>query len=102
MAKSDVKLSRRLPKDLTPSPFFEELEKAKAQVVAECAASNSTGNAADNVAPLIDMTVSSPVRVGLPVSLESAVDTARKQFGHWSPDASGWREAREAVAAYYR
>jgi len=48
------------------------------------------------------MTVSSPVRVGLPVELDDAVDQARSLFGHWSPDASGWREAREAVAEYYR
>ncbi|SHL22934.1 Aminotransferase class I and II [Fibrobacter sp. UWH5] len=85
MNRLNVRLSERLPNDLTPSPFFEELEKAKKE---------ST--------PFIDMTVSSPVRVGLPVELDSAVDEARKQFGHWSPDASGWREAREAVAAYYR
>jgi len=78
-------LSSRLPKDLTPSPFFTELEKAKA-----------------GVGEYIDMTVSSPVRVGLPVELDSAVDVARLQFGHWSPDASGWREAREAVAQYYK
>lgn len=95
MAIQGIKLSKRLPKDLTPSPFFAELEKAKAEVAAEC---SSGGNAT----PLIDMTVSSPVRVGLPVELDSAVDLARKQFGHWSPDASGWREAREAVAQYYK
>lgn len=65
-------------------------------------AENVSENLNKNIAPLIDMTVSSPVRVGLPVELDSAVDSARKQFGHWSPDASGWREAREAVAAYYR
>ncbi|MCQ2103105.1 MAG: pyridoxal phosphate-dependent aminotransferase [Fibrobacter sp.] len=99
VAIQGIKLSKRLPKDLTPSPFFEELEKAKAEVVAECASGNVAG---ENVSPLIDMTVSSPVRVGLPVELDSAVNEARKQFGHWSPDASGWREAREAVAAYYK
>lgn len=80
-----IKLSKRLPKDLTPSPFFEELEKAKTES-----------------APFIDMTVSSPVRVGLPVDLDGPVDSSRNLFGHWSPDASGWREAREAVAKYYR
>lgn len=85
MAAVQIKLSKRLPKDLTPSPFFEELEKAK-----------------KDAGEYIDMTVSSPVRVGLPVELDSAVEDARKQFGHWSPDASGWREAREAVAAYYK
>lgn len=85
MAIQGIKLSKRLPKDLTPSPFFEELEKAK-----------------KDAGEYIDMTVSSPVRVGLPVELDSAVVSARSQFGHWSPDASGWREAREAVAAYYK
>ena len=30
-------LSSRLPKDLSPSPFFAELERAKADVLAECA-----------------------------------------------------------------
>lgn len=79
------KLSERLPKDLTPSPFFAELERTK-----------------KDCPDYIDMTVSSPVRVGLPVELDSAVDSARKQFGCWSPDASGWREAREAVAQYYK
>lgn len=94
-----IKLSKRLPKDLTPSPFFAELEKAKAEV----ADSVATGNTANgDSAPLIDMTVSSPVRVGLPVELDSAVDAGREKFGHWSPDASGWREAREAVAQYYK
>jgi len=93
MNRLKIKLSERLPKDLTPSPFFEELEKAKIQVAAEIAA---------GATPLIDMTVSSPVRVGLPVELDAAVDVARNQFGHWSPDASGWREAREAVAQYYK
>ncbi len=94
MTPVNFKLSKRLPKDLTPSPFFEELEKAKAEVAKTCAGENCAG--------FIDMTVSSPVRVGLPVELESAVDQARSQFGSWSPDASGWREAREAVAQYYK
>lgn len=93
MAIQSFKLSNRLPKDLTPSPFFAELEKAKSEVAA---------SVAGGAAALIDMTVSSPVRVGLPVELDGAVDKARSQFGHWSPDASGWREAREAVAEYYR
>lgn len=90
MSNQKFRLSKRLPKDLTPSPFFEELEKAKAEALAS-----------DGL-PFIDMTISSPVRVGLPVELDSAVDDARKFFGHWSPDAAGWREAREAVARYYQ
>ncbi len=38
----------------------------------------------------------------MPVDLQPAVDEACSRFGNWSPDASGWREAREAVAAYYK
>ena len=82
--------SSRLPKDLNPSPFFAELEAAKAEVRAE------------NCASFIDMTVSSPLRVGLPFDLQPAVDDARHDFGTWVADAAGRREAREAVAEYYR
>ncbi|WP_405324409.1 pyridoxal phosphate-dependent aminotransferase [Fibrobacter sp.] len=87
-------LSSRLPKDLSPSPFFAELERAKADVFAECANSDAL--------PLIDMTVSSPVKAGLPVDLDIAVDEGRKDFGNWNPDAAGWKLAREAVVEYYR
>ena len=87
-------LSSRLPKDLSPSPFFAELERAKADVLAECAGINAL--------PFIDMTVSSPVKAGLPVDLDDAVDEGRKAFGNWSPDAAGWKSAREAVVEYYR
>ncbi len=78
-------LSSRLPKDLSPSPFFAELEHAKAES-----------------APFIDMTVSSPVKAGLPVELDAAVDEGRESFGCWNPDAAGWKSAREAVVEYYR
>ena len=87
-------LSSRLPKDLSPSPFFAELERAKAEVLAECACVNA--------APFIDMTVSSPVRAGLPIDMDAAVEEARKDFGCWNPDAAGWMSAREAVVEYYR
>ncbi len=87
-------LSSRLPKDLSPSPFFAELERAKADVFAECANSDAL--------PFIDMTVSSPVKAGLPVDLDVAVDEGRKAFGNWNPDAAGWKSAREAVVEYYR
>jgi len=87
-------LSSRLPKDLSPSPFFAELERAKADVLAECANADAL--------PFIDMTVSSPVKAGLPVDLDDAVDEGRKAFGNWSPDAAGWKSAREAVVEYYR
>ena len=92
-------LSSRLPKDLSPSPFFAELERAKAQVLAECA--DARGNSAGCL-PFIDMTVSSPLRVGLPFDLQPAVDEARGEFGTWVADAAGRRDAREAVAEYYR
>ena len=78
-------LSSRLPKDLSPSPFFVELERAKAES-----------------APFIDMTVSSPVKAGLSVDLNTAIDEGRKDFGNWNPDAAGWKSAREAVVEYYR
>ena len=87
-------LSSRLPKDLSPSPFFAELERAKADVLAECAGINAL--------PFIDMTVSSPVKAGLPVDLDDAVNEGRKAFGNWNPDAAGWKSAREAVVEYYR
>lgn len=86
-------LSSRLPKDLSPSPFFAELERAKA-----CAKKE----AAEGGLPFIDMTVSSPVKAGLPVELDVAVDEGRESFGCWNPDAAGWKSAREAVVEYYR
>ena len=94
-------LSSRLPKDLSPSPFFAELERAKAEVLAECAnAGGRVGNVAE--LPFIDMTVSSPVKAGLPIDLDAAVDEGRESFGCWNPDAAGWKSAREAVVEYYR
>ena len=118
--------SSRLPKDLDPSPFFAELEAAKAEVRAACegAACESaacvdfaacaecvTGAEVATVgkeatckdcASFIDMTVSSPLRVGMPFDLQPAVDDARGDFGTWVADAAGRRDAREAVAEYYR
>ena len=81
-------LSSRLPKDLTPSPFFTELENIKAAV--------------RNEPDFIDMTVSSPLRVGLPFDLAPAVELAKSEFGTWVADAAGRRDAREAVVEYYR
>lgn len=86
-------LSSRLPKDLSPSPFFAELERVKA-----CAKKE----AAEGGLSFIDMTVSSPVKAGLPIDLNDAVEEARKDFGCWNPDAAGWKSAREAVVEYYR
>ena len=87
-------LSSRLPKDLSPSPFFAELERTKDAALAECAGANSL--------PFIDMTVSSPVKAGLPIDMNVAVEESRKDFGCWNPDAAGWKSAREAVVEYYR
>ena len=86
-------LSSRLPKDLSPSPFFAELEHVKA---------SAKKDSAQGGLPFIDMTVSSPVKAGLPIDLDDAVETARKDFGCWNPDASGWKSARETVVEYYR
>ncbi len=86
-------LSSRLPKDLSSSPFFAELERVKA-----CAKKD----AAEGGLSFIDMTVSSPVKAGLPVEMDTAIETARKEFGCWNPDAAGWKSAREAVVEYYR
>ena len=86
-------LSSRLPKDLSSSPFFAELERVKA-----CAKKD----AAEGGLSFIDMTVSSPVKAGLPVEMDAAVESARSGFGCWNPDAAGWKSAREAVVEYYR
>ena len=85
-------LSTRLPKDLSPSQFFAELERVKA-----CA----KRDAAEGGLPFIDMTVSSPVKAGLPIDLNAAVEKARGDFGCWNPDAAGWKSARDAVVEYY-
>jgi Aspartate/tyrosine/aromatic aminotransferase len=85
-------LSSRLPKDLSPSQFFAELERVKA-----CAKKD----AAEGGLSFIDMTVSSPVKAGLPIDLDAAVEETRKDFGCWNPDAAGWKSARDAVVEYY-
>ena len=86
-------LSSRLPKDLSPSPFFAELEHVKACAKKDAAAGGLS---------FIDMTVSSPVKAGLPIDMDKAVEEARKNFGCWNPDAAGWKSARDAVVEYYR
>ena len=91
-------LSSRLPKDLSPSPFFAELERAKAQVLAECA--DARGYSAGCL-PFIDMTVSSPLRVGLPFDLQPAVEKAKGEFGTWVADAAGRRDAREVGLSFF-
>ena len=86
-------LSSRLPKDLSPSPFFAELERVKSEVNARASAGGLS---------FIDMTVSSPVKAGLPIDMDKAVEEARKDFGCWNPDAAGWKSTRDAVVEYYR
>ena len=80
-------------KDLTPTPFFAELERAKSDVLKDAAAGGL---------PFIDMTVSSPLRVGLPFDLEPAVDTVKREFNLWDTNPAGALKAREAVAKYYQ
>ncbi len=80
-------------KDLTPTPFFAELERAKSDVLK---------NAAAGGLPLIDMTVSSPLRVGHPFDLEPAVDLVKAEFNLWDTNPAGTLKAREAVSEYYR
>ena len=80
-------------KDLTPTPFFAELERAKSDVLKDAAAGGQ---------PLIDMTVSSPLRVGLPFDLEPAVDLVKAEFNLWDTNPAGALKAREAVAKYYQ
>ena len=80
-------------RDLTPSPFFLELEKAKTEVLAK---SGEPG------LPFVDLTVSSPMRVGIPFDLDLAVDAVKGEFNGWDTNPAGTLKAREAVAKYYR
>ncbi len=80
-------------KDLTPTPFFAELERAKSEVQKDAAAGGLA---------FIDMTVSSPLRVGLPFDVTPAVDAVKQEFNLWDVNPAGTLKAREAVAEYYR
>lgn len=80
-------------KDLTPTPFFAELERAKSEVQKDAAAGGLA---------FIDMTVSSPLRVGLPFDVTPAVDAVKQEFNLWDVNPAGTFKAREAVAEYYR
>lgn len=79
-----MRLSRRLPKDLSDSPFFSALSKARREIP-----------------DYLDLTVSSPLKTGLSFPLESVLSEAIPKFSVWDPDANGWLNARNAVAAYY-
>lgn len=80
-------------KDLTPTPFFAELERAKSDVLKDAAAGGLS---------LIDMTVSSPLRVGLPFDVTPAVDAVKQEFNLWDVNPAGTLKARAAVSEYYR
>ncbi len=80
-------------KDLTPTPFFAELERAKSEVQKDAAAGGLA---------FIDMTVSSPLRVGLPFDVTPAVDVVKQEFNLWDVNPAGTFKAREAVSEYYR
>lgn len=80
-------------KDLTPTPFFAELERAKSEVQKDAAAGGLA---------FIDMTVSSPLRVGLPFDVMPAIDAVKQEFNLWDVNPAGTLKAREAVAEYYR
>lgn len=79
-----MRLSSRLPDDLSMSPFFAALENCKTKAES-----------------FIDMTVSSPIRVGIPADLANAVEASKGEYGSWVPDACGREESRKAVAEYY-
>ncbi len=83
---SDFKkfLSNRLPEDLTESSFFSALERLKKKH------SN-----------FLDLTVSSPLRLGITPDLKRAADESAAEWGIWNPEAAGNYAARLAVADYY-
>ena len=75
--------SKRLPGDLTDSPFFEALSLAK------------------KAEAYIDLTVSTPLAVGLAPNLISAIFQTQDRWTIWDPSACGATFARDAVAKYY-
>lgn len=76
-------ISKRLPADLSPSEFFEGIERLKLR------------------GEFLDLTVSSPLRVGFAPDLEAAAKTSFSNWQTWEPDPRGGILARKAVAAYY-
>lgn len=79
-----MRLSRRLPENLSDSPFFSELSRLK-RLFPNC----------------LDLTVSSPLKVGLSFPLREALPDAIPKFSVWNPDANGWLESRMAVSRYF-
>ena len=79
-----MRLSRRLPEDLSDSPFFSELSRARREIP-----------------DYLDLTVSSPLKTGQAFPLEDVLSEAIPGFFVWNPDANGWLEARKAVSAYF-
>lgn len=79
-----MQLSKRLPADLSDSPFFAEISRLK-----------------KTVPDYADLTLSSPLKAGIPFDLAKVLPAAEKDFSRWDPDSAGWRSAREAVADYF-
>jgi aspartate/methionine/tyrosine aminotransferase len=75
--------SKRLPGDLTDSPFFEALSSAK------------------KACTYVDLTVSSPLAAGLAPDLDKAIFATQSRWNLWNPSSSGADFAREAVVRYY-
>lgn len=79
-----MNLSRRLPEELSDSPFFLKLSTLKR-----------------SVGEFADLTVSTPLRAGLPFDLGAVLPFAEKGFSVWNPDACGPEDSRKAVARYF-
>lgn len=79
-----MRLSKRLPEDLSDSPFFSKLSALKAKIP-----------------DFLDLTVSSPLKANLPFDLSEVLPEAIPRFSVWNPDANGWRKSREAVSEYF-
>jgi len=76
-------LSKRLPEDLSDSPFFCKLSAVK------------------KLRPYADLTVCSPILTGIEPDLGSAAQATLPEWGTWKPSAAGRLPVREAVARYY-
>lgn len=79
-----MRLSQRLPEDLSDSPFFSERSKLKREI-----------------STYLDLTVSSPLKTGQAFPLEEVLAEAVPKFSVWNPDANGCFDARKAVSDYF-
>jgi len=75
--------SARLPESMDESPFFKALSKLKKKC------------------PYDDLTVSSPLMVGMDVDLKGASADSFDNWGKYEPSAAGRDFARKAVCEYY-